>query len=265
MARKQTRISRRMLFTWLMLVGFILLFAPAGLTNKLPFTFAYIFRWPLSMSRSIVLSAPVEQQLPNAPTRTELQYQNHIANLEKLLKEQQDKFDRLYGLYNGTVSKGMDFAEAGVITHRIVGPRNELLIDCRNDTGLVKGQYILADNSVIGTITDISSHTARVRLFTDTSSKISVQIGDNVKRVMLGAGDNTAKVQHVPVEYKVNVGDKVFAYRQPGFLDAPMVVGQVTTCKRDENNPLLWDITVQPRCRIDQLENVNVIIMNPQK
>lgn len=266
MARKQTRVSRKMLFTWLMLVGFILLFAPPGLTNKFPFTFAYIFRWPLSLTRSIVLSAPVEQPLPDTMSQTELQSKNHTENLEKLLEEQQKKLDRLYGLYNGSVWDGMDFASAGVIMYKIVGPRNELLIDCRNEAGLIKGQYILADNSVIGTITDISSHTARVRLFTDASSKIAVQIGESdVKRVMQGAGDNTAKVQYVPVKHKVNVGDKVFAYRQPGFLYAPMIVGQITECKRDENDPLLWDITVRPRCQLDKIEDVAVIIMNPQK
>ncbi len=267
MARKQTRVSRRMLFTWLMLVGLILLFAPAGLTNKFPLAFAYVFRWPLTMSRSIILSAPTEQSLPNAPTRTEDQYKNHIENLEKLLEEQQKKFNSLYGLYNGSVGEGRDFALAGVIMYKIVGPRNELLIDCRNEAGLIKGHYILADNSVIGTITDVSSHTARVRLFTDTASEIAVQIGNlDVKRVMKGAGDNTAKIQHVPVEKnKVSIGDNVFACKKPGFIDSPMIIGQVTECKRDENDPLLWDITVRPRCQLDKIENVAVIIMNPQK
>jgi hypothetical protein len=39
----------------------------------------------------------------------------------------------------------------------------------------------------------------------------------------------------------------------------------VAQFKRDDKNPLFWDITVVPACDIEQLEDVAVIIMNPQK
>jgi cell shape-determining protein MreC len=42
-----------------------------------------------------------------------------------------------------------------------------------------------------------------------------------------------------------------------------MIIGVVSRCRRDEANPLLWDITVKPACDIQRLNDVTVIIMNP--
>jgi cell shape-determining protein MreC len=69
----------------------------------------------------------------------------------------------------------------------------------------------------------------------------------------------------MPLKYKIKQGDKVFACRQPGFLDAPMIIGEVAECKRDEKEPMLWDITVKPRCDIKNIKDVAIIIMNPKK
>lgn len=256
-----------MLFTWLMLAGFILLFSPAYLTNKFPFAFTRIFRIPLNMSRDFALSAQTQQPLEEEATRTQTQYQNAYENLKKILEQQQIKLDRLYGLYNGSVWEGTDFSAVDVIGSPVLtGQRNQLYIDCRKESSLVKGLFILADNSVIGKISDVSSYTARIKLFTDVTSEVEVQIGDlNVKRTMQGNGDNTAKIKLMPLKYKIKKDDKVFACRQPGFLDSPMIVGEVAECKRDEKEPMLWDITVEPRCDIKNIKAVDIIIMNPKK
>lgn len=249
-----------------MLGGFIFLFSPKSLTNQFSFAFFRIFQWPLSMGRNFALSAQTQEPIENTSNRELIRYKNHIANLEKTIKQQNQKFRKLFGLYNDPVWAHVDFAFAGVITANIKGPRNDLHIDCRKTTGLAKGLFILADNSVVGTISDVSSHTAIVELFTDTTSKVAVQIGDlKVPLMMHGNGNNTAKVMLLQRKYKVKKGDHVFACRQPGFLDAPMIIGQITQCKRDSKEPLLWDITVKPACDVENIKEVAVIIMNPQK
>jgi len=43
-----------------------------------------------------------------------------------------------------------------------------------------------------------------------------------------------------------------------------MIIGKVAQCKRDDQNPSLWDITVKPACDIERLTSVAVIIINPQ-
>jgi rod shape-determining protein MreC len=255
-----------MLFTWLLLAGFILLFSPKNLTNQFSFAFFRIFQWPLSIGRNFALSAPTQEPIEDVPDRELSKYKNHIANLEQTIKQQNQNFQKLFGLYNNPVWANVDLALAGVITATISGSRNELHINCRKTTGLAKGLFILADNSIVGTISDVLSHTAIVKLFTDSTSKVAVQIGDlEVPLMMHGNGNNTAKVMLLPRKYKVKKGDRVFVCRKPGFIDAPMIIGQITECKRDSKEPLLWDITVKPACDVENLKEVYVIIMNPQK
>ncbi len=176
------------------------------------------------------------------------------------------EFEKLYGLYNEFVWEGVNFVLADVIPAKSDGSRNELTIDCRENVSLVQGQFVLGDNSIIGTISDVSSRTASVKLFTDPTSRIAVKIGElDLKMWMQGNGNNTAKIPLVSIEHKIKKGDNVFALKKAGFLDAPVIIGRVDQLKRDDKNPLLWDITVEPACDIEQLEDVAIIIMNPQK
>ncbi len=80
---------------------------------------------------------------------------------------------------------------------------------------------------------------------------------------MQGRGKNQAKIQLLPLKHKVKTGDKVFAGKKPGLLDTPMIAGAVTQCKRDDQNPSLWDITVEPLCELERLNSIAVIIINP--
>jgi len=253
-----------MLFTWFMLTGLIFLFTPQNLTSKFQLAFIHVFRWPLSISGDLSLTAQTRQALTDAPSRSETQYLNYIASLEETLDQQRRKFTKLYKLYSTYVWVGADFALADVIPATVGGARNELTISCRKTNGLVKDQFVLGDESIIGTISDVFPQIskARVALVTDPSSKIQVKIA-GLKYIMKGNGNNSAKVEMVKNEVKV--GQNIFALKKPGFLDAPMIVGKVSECKRNQKYPALWDLTVEPACDVKQLEDVAVIIMNPQK
>lgn len=254
-----------MLFTWFTLAGLIFLFAPQGLTNKFQFAFARIFRWPLSVGRNISLAART-QQPTNAPDNKEDRYQNYIADLEAKLKQEHQKVEELSGLRNRLPLEGAKLMLADVITATTDRLHSELTINCGADEGLARGQFVLADNSIIGTISETSSRTARVRLFTDPTSKIAIKIGKlNIERIMQGSGKDSAKIQLLQMEHKVKTGDIVYASKKAGFLDAPMIIGKVAQCKRDDENPSLWDITVKPVCDIEKLTSVAVIIINTRK
>jgi cell shape-determining protein MreC len=264
MARKQKKVSRRMLFTWFTLTGFIFLFAPQNLTSKFQLAFVHVFRWPLTVGGNLVMTAQTQQPIAGAASRKDTQYTNYLANLEETLAQERKKLKKLSGLYNTYVWEGTDFALADVITKTVDGSGNELTIDCRKTTGMAKGQFVLGDESIIGTISDIFPQIskAEVKLVTDPTSIIPVKVA-GMNSMMKGSGNNSAKIEMV--RNKVEVGESVFALKNPGFLDAPMIVGKVSECNRNQKNPSLWDITVVPACNIKELEDVAVIIMNPQK
>ncbi|TKJ38891.1 MAG: hypothetical protein CEE38_04120 [Planctomycetes bacterium B3_Pla] len=276
MARKHIKISRRMLFTWFVLSGLILLFAPQDLTGKFQLGFVRIFRWPLSMGGDLVLTANTQQQFQNVVPRREYdKLLNHIDNLQETLRRQREKNEKIKGYNNTYVWEGTDYVIADVITADIKDPRNEMTVDYRGKAGLTKGQFVLGDNSIIGTISDVSSGAARVKLFTDPTFRIPVRIGEfNFDRMMHGNGDNTAKVPLVPAKYKIKIGQSVLALtnnRKSGFLDDPMIIGRfldapvligkVAKVEKSRKAPLLLDITVRPACDIEKLEDVAVIIM----
>src|SRR4030042_4938887 len=177
MARKQIKVSRKMLFTWCMLTGFIFLFAPQNFTSKFQLAFVHVFRWPLSIGGNLVMTAQTQQPLAGAVSRGEPPYLNYIANLEETLAHERKKFKKLYELYNTHVWEGTDFALADVITAPVEGSRNALTISCRKTTGLVKGQFVLGDESIIGMISDVFPQIskAEVELVTDPTSRIPVK------------------------------------------------------------------------------------------
>jgi cell shape-determining protein MreC len=261
-----------------MLGGFILLLAPQNLTGKLQLGFVRVFRWPLSVGGGFALTANTQQTSEDAVPRREYdKLQNHCDNLEETLRAQREKSQKLYGLHNTYVWEGADLMVADVITANIDRARSELAVKYGKDTGLAKGQYVLGDNSIIGTISDFSSGTAHVKLFTDPASKMPARIR-GVERVMRGSGDNSAKILQIHKDHKVEVGDRVFASNrrmvgdkaaasnnQVRFLDSPMIVGTVAQIRTSRASPLLLDIIVKPACDIEKLENVAIIVMNPDK
>jgi cell shape-determining protein MreC len=253
-----------MLFTWFMLTGLILLFAPQEFTGKFQLAFVHVFRWPLSLGGNVALTARTQPPTEGAVNRGETQYRNYVANLQQTLNEQVSKFEKLYGLHNTYVWEGADFAVADVITATIDGSGKELTIDGRKTNGLAKGQFVLGDESVIGTISDVFPQIAKakVKLITDSTSKMPIMMA-GLRNIMTGNGDNSARVEMV--KNKVKIGENVFALKQPGLLDAPIIVGKVSRCERNTRNASVWDVTVEPACDIQNIEDVAVIIMNPQK
>jgi rod shape-determining protein MreC len=263
MARKQSAISRRMLFTWFMLGGFILLFTPKNLTNKFQFAFVRAFGWPLGIGRSITLAADTQTATDFVSRREYNQLRNHLANIIEQRNLAQKDIEKLSKLRAKPTWERMNFVLADIITAS-EGTLNELIINRGTEDGLADKQFVLGDNSIIGTISDVSAHRAKVKLFTNPASKIPVRIEQsNVVRVMQGAGDNCAKIQLLQINQKVKKDNIVLADKQPGFLDVPMIIGKVTECKRDDKAPSLWDITVEPVCDMQRLDYVAVIAMNP--
>lgn len=248
-----------------MLAGFIFLFIPPKLTNNFQFVFARFFRWPLSIGRNISLS--VHAQLPSEDVVSRRRYnqlQNHLTNITEQRDQEHKKVEKLSRMRDRAGWESMRFVLADVITGS-EGAQSELIINRGESDGLRMGQFVLGDNSIIGTISEVSSRTSRVKLVTDPSCKIAIKTTEsNVESIMQGNGDNCGKVRMVNVKHKVRVGETIKAATKPGLLDVPVIVGKVAECKRDEENPLLWDITVKPVCEIDRLKDVVVIVMNSQ-
>ena len=246
-----------------MLGGVILLVTPQTVTNKFQFAFARIFRAPLGVSRSITLSARTSRPVKDVVSRREYdKILNQLANITQQRDQAMQKVETLSGLHRKFATTDTKFILAEVIK----SSSTEIVINCGQDYSLSKGQFVMAEDSIIGSISDVWAQTAQVRLITSPKSKIAVRIGRlNIDAVMRGDGKDSARIRLIPLKYKVRVGDEVFALKTAGALTSPMIVGRVSNCRTDDSNPLLWDVTVKPVCDIDSLSEVAVITLNQQK
>ena len=271
MANNVTKVSVRMLFICFMLAGLIFFFAPLNLTNKFQFGFVRIFHKPISIGRNLSLLTirllTSEQSLADDVVSREKydKLHNHLANVTEWLKQERLKVEKLTGLRDRPVWKGVDFVIADVIAASVNKMHGELVINRGRKDGLAENQFVLAYESIVGTVYKVDERTAQIKLISDPTSRIAVKIADfNMDRIMHGEGNCSASVELVPIKYNIKSGDIVYAQKRPGFLSSPVIVGTVAECKSNDDNPLVWDISVRPGCDIKNLENVAVIVMNPE-
>ena len=277
MARRQINLSKPMLFVWLLLAGLIILFTPSSVTSKFQFAFVRVFSWPLSMGRSMSLAAVPSQPGGDVITRHQYdQLQNHLQNVLAWSEELQLKYDKLAGIRGRYPAlSGTAFVSADITKSISSGAKSSIIINRGKNDGLAVGQFVLAQNSIIGTISYVDSRMAHVKLITDATSMIGVKVKPaDVKfqkgktrpgfsAIMAGTG-TAAKLINVKSSYKVGVGDIVYADKKTGQLDIPIIAGTVTDCRVDDAKPLFWKITIRPACDFSTLRDVAIIIMNPK-
>lgn len=268
---RNKRVPDRVLFISLFLTGLIFLFAPQELTCKLQFAYARILCRPLSIGRDISIStygfmASAEGSEEDVVSRERYdELHNRLANVTEWLKQERQKVETLSGLRNRTVWQGVNFVLADIITSTIDGLHSELVINRGSEDGLADSQFVLAGESIVGTVCKVDTRSARIRLITDPASQIAVKIeGLNKDIILQGTGENFAKVKLLPTKYKVEVDEVVYAQKKPGCLNTPVIIGTVAQCESNKDDPLLWDITVKPACDIANLTEVSVIVMNPR-
>jgi len=254
-----------MLFILFTLAALILLLCPQELTGKLQFAFARLFHWPLRVSRAVSLSAQIQRNSPSGIKKREYdQLVNHLKRLEELLKQEHKKVEKLAEYRDRLPLAGAGLPFAGITACSINSSNGKLIIDRGIEDGLKNGQFVLADNSIIGVVSQVSAQNAQVILTTDPMFKAPVIVSDKkIKKILVGIGNNFSKIELLEAKYKINSGDFIYV-RLPG-LDGPMVIGKVKHVQRDSQKPLLLDVTVEPACNIENLQYVNVIIQNPEK
>jgi len=272
------RVSNKVILAWCTLAALTLFFAPNQWTYRARLVFNHFFRLPLSAGRSLSSALHTGHDAQAyVPLQKYNRVRNELANLKQRLHEQRRKVEKLSGLRDRDVWQGALFVLADVITRSIDPSQAKLIINRGQNDGLVPGCFVLGDNSAIGTVTATDARTAQVTLFTDPAAKTAVRIAEgalledsrsgpfssDAHAVMQGAGADIAKIRLVHAKQKTAVGSVVFAAGKPGLLDTAVIAGTVHECKRNPQNPLLWDVIVKPVCDFETLHEVTIVIMNP--
>jgi cell shape-determining protein MreC len=273
MTRKWASLSKGMLFTWGMLLGLTFLFlVPRDAAGRLQHTYARVFRWPLTagsgltrVARTIAQERTISSREYEELLKACQQLRNESANLQAQLQETNKQIELLTKLRARPGLEHMRAIPARVVTQG----KDELTIDRGQESGVAVGQCVMSltdarlnDQCVIGIVSGVFSDGARVRLITYPKCGTPVGIGKlNMRKVMEGLGDGTARIPLVPCSYAVEVGNAVYAERKPCFLDVPIIAAEVAQCQTDPENPLMWNIIVRPVCDVAGL--LDVVVMKP--
>jgi len=178
MARRQVNVSKPMLFVWLLLAGLIVLFTPSSVTSKFQFAFVRVFSWPLSMGRSMSLAAVPSHSGVDAASKLEYdQLQNHLQNVLAWSEETQSKYNKLAGVRGRFPAlSGAAFVGADIIKGISGGAKSTIIINRGKNDGVALGQFVLAQNSIIGTVSYVDGRLSHVKLITDATSMIAVSV-----------------------------------------------------------------------------------------
>ena len=272
MTRKWAGTSKGMLFACGLSVGLTFLFlVPREAAGRLQLAYAHVFRWPLAMGRGVMRAQAITPTRSISPQDYEellracQQLRHRSDNLQAQLQEANRQIELLTKLKAEPGLEHMQPIPAKVYAQ----VQDEMTINQGRESGVAVGQYVLSftearldEQCVIGVVSAVSAKGAKVRLITDRDSDIPVSIaGLSAPKVMKGRGDGAAKIPYVPYDHAIHAGDVVYAQAKRGLLDVAVIVAEVAQCKRDADQPTMWDITARPVCDLTALSDV--VVMKP--
>lgn len=126
--------------------------------------------------------------------------------------------------------------------------------------GLFAGQPVLDANGVVGQVDTVGPFTATVRLISDPSHAIPVQVSRNgVRAVAVGTGDlSSLKLTNIPNNTDIREGDLLLTSGLGGRFPSGYPVGRVSAVTRKPGRPFA-EVKVNPAASLDRLQEVLLV------
>jgi rod shape-determining protein MreC len=152
-----------------------------------------------------------------------------------------------------------DYIAARIIEREQASPSKIILINKGSAQGLAVGMPVVAQPGMIGRITDLSWHSARVLLLIDESSNIDALVQRNrTQGIIRGAGSRGCILKYVSKTQDVKEGDTVISSGIGGVFPKGIIIGTVNHVDRQETG-LFLKINVTPAIDFSKLEEVLII------
>jgi rod shape-determining protein MreC len=124
-------------------------------------------------------------------------------------------------------------------------------------SGVEPGMAVITPDGIVGKVEGVFPGSSLVLLISDTASAAGVVLANSrAHGVLKGTGLNEARIDYIPNEEKVSIGEKVYTSGEDRIYPKGLVVGTVSRVGTGRD---FQDITVQPGARLDRLEEVLVV------
>lgn len=139
-----------------------------------------------------------------------------------------------------------------------------LIIDVGEEVDVLAGMPVLAPHAgrlgVVGQITEVSPHTAKVLLLTDELSAVAAYLtGSKWEGLAQGQGSYGLKLNYLPVDAQIRIGDEVATSPTSATFPPDVLIGTVS--KVFERDPFLAFQTVEiaPAVHPGRLKEVMIL------
>jgi len=191
-----------------------------------------------------------------------------IGELEATVNEYQEAYleaQRLRKILDVENKSTHAFVCARVIGKELGALSRTLLINKGSADGLKSGMPVLAPAGLIGRLTDVSWHYAKVLLLIDENSHMDAIVQRNrTQGIVSGAGPEGMILKYVPQTQDVQEGDVIVSSGIGGVFPAGLMVGRVHYVDR-KNTGLFLKISVLPFADLSRLEEVLVLTTATQE
>ncbi len=161
------------------------------------------------------------------------------------------------------ILKSPELQKAAVVTARVMTnplahSTHNVLINAGSKDGVAKNQPVITRDGIVGRISEVGQHYARVMLITDINSRIPVrEVISGQQAIISGQLSGTVKIPHVADETKFKPGQKLFTSGKGGIFPANLPVG-VTVQSSNTNS-----LELLPYVQWNQLDLVQVLPLSP--
>ncbi len=143
---------------------------------------------------------------------------------------------------------------------------HQVVIDKGHVDGVYVGQPVINEKGIVGQVTFIAAHNARVLLLTDAKNAIPVQVIRNDIRVIASGNGEIDEIQleHIPTSTDIQVGDLLVTSGLGGIYPEGYPVANVSNVDRDTHQEFA-SISAEPVVDFDRLRYLLLIWPNEDR
>jgi rod shape-determining protein MreC len=223
----------------------------------------HVVEWPVGALRNLFGQFQSQRTLRHENERLEhqlLSQQGRLQRMETLREENQ----RLRALFEGAESQPYAYQFAELIQVDLDPFAHRVLIDRGARDGVESGQAVIDGQGVMGQVEEVHLHFASVRLISDPSHALPVQINrTGLRTVAFGQGETQRlSLPNVPREADVRVGDLIVTSGLGERFPGGYPVAQVATIDREEGQTFAR-VEATPLAALDRGREVLLIRVPP--
>ncbi len=159
----------------------------------------------------------------------------------------------LAGMLNYIVPPEAKFVTARVVAEEGDAFSHSIVAYTGDNNNIRKGQVVLSDRGVVGRIEQVGRFYSKIILITDINSKIPVMVErTRVRGILTGNNTPTPKMDFIPLEAELTVGDRVVTSGVAGIFPAGLPIGKISSIEK--NNVKITTFT-----NLDRLEYVRIV------